>query len=94
MTYARRTDTTQREIVATLEMLGYSVALTFRVGNGFPDLVAGKRGRDWKIECKSGPKATYTDDQIRFMDEWKGASIVRLDSVEDAIKWDKKEYGG
>lgn len=94
MTYARRTDTTQNEIAATLRQLGYSVHLTHRVGDGFPDLVVGKRGKDWKIECKSGPKATYTPDQIRFMAEWKGAPIVRLDSVEDAIKWDKMEYGG
>lgn len=92
MTYARRTDTTQAEIAATLIQLGYSVHLTHRVGCGFPDLVVGKRGRDWKIECKSGPKATYTPDQKRFNSEWKGTPPVRLDSMEDAIKWDKKEY--
>lgn len=94
MTYAKRADSTQAEIVSTLRQLGHSVAHTHMVGRGFPDIVSGKRGRTHLIECKSGPKATYTDDQIRFMREWKGAPIVRLDSVEDAIKWDKMEYGG
>lgn len=93
MTYARRTDTTQAEIAATLERLGYSVSLTFREGKGFPDIVAGKRKRTHLIECKSGIKALYTDDQVRFNAEWRGAPIVRLDSMEEAIRWDKKEYG-
>lgn len=93
VTYARRTDSTQADIAATLQQLGHSVHLTHREGHGFPDIVSGKRGRTHLIECKSGHKASYTPDQIRFMAEWRGAPIVRLDSVEDTIKWDKKEYG-
>lgn len=93
MTYARRTDSNQREIVSALRQMGYSVAITSSVGDGFPDLVVGKAGATWLIELKSSRKAGYTEHQTVFMRIWTGSPVVRLNSLEEAIDWAKKMPG-
>lgn len=90
MSYARRTDANQREIVSALRQMGFSVEITSGLGNGFPDLVVGKPGRVWLVECKSSAKAGYTEAQIEFRKRWTGAAPVRLNSLEEAIDWAKK----
>jgi hypothetical protein len=47
MNRARKVDTNQPEIVAVLRAAGYTVALTHRNGDGFPDICVG-------IETQSG----------------------------------------
>lgn len=93
MTYAKRTDTNQQEIVAALRKMGYSVAITSGVGDGFPDLVVGRAGQTWLIELKSSRKASYTGPQNVFMRLWTGSPVVRLNSLEEAVDWAKKKPG-
>lgn len=44
MRRAAKTDDNQKEIVAAFRRLGFTVAVTSALGQGFPDLVVGKWG--------------------------------------------------
>lgn len=85
---AARTDANHSAVVAALRSIGASVADTSGVGRGFPDLVAGFRGRNWLLEVKDGDKPPsardLTPDQIKFKAGWRGHWAVVL-SPQDAI---------
>ncbi len=49
---AKRTDSTQAEIIKTLRAAGCSVHDTSREGRGFPDLVVGRKGATFLLEVK------------------------------------------
>lgn len=88
MRRAAKIDANQPAIVAALEAIGASVAITSAVGRGFPDLVVGMRGRNWLLELKDGDKSpsrrTLTPDQIEFKARWRGHWAV-VTSAEEAI---------
>lgn len=84
MTYAKRVDANQKEIVKTLRDLGASVVDLSKVGHGVPDLAIGYAGLTVFVEVKSSEKATFTDDQLEFMKRWNGGAIVRINDVEGA----------
>lgn len=83
-----RTDANQAAIVAALRRCGASVVDLSGVGNGFPDLIVGRRtslcascGKNagpsnLLIEVKDGSKPAsarrLTEDQERFHASWKG----------------------
>jgi hypothetical protein len=81
-------DANQGELVEVARACGCSVAYTFRLGGGFPDLVLGiDRMFNLLIEAKR-PGGHLTPDEAWFRDSWKGqydtvytaeqlASIVR-----------------
>ena len=74
---ARKTDINQSRIVDALRKCGYSVAVTSSIGNGFPDLVAGKGGINFLIEVKQpGKEKGLTTHQIEFIARWRGNVIV------------------
>lgn len=89
MRRAARTDATQTEIVSALRQMGCSVALTHQVGNDFPDLVVGYRGRTFLVELKDGrkppSKRTLSAGQRRFATMWRGDAVLTFTSVDDAI---------
>ena len=89
MRRASRTDRNQPEIVAALEAIGASVAITSAVGKGFPDLVVGFRMRTWLLELKDGTlppsRRTLTPDQIEFKARWRGHWAV-VKSADEAIE--------
>jgi hypothetical protein len=84
----KRIDVNQGELVDFLRALGFSVALTSSVGDGFPDIVvggqmpcpcgSGRRVRQSKIvEIKAG-KGILTPDQVEFHGAWRGQlTIIR-----------------
>jgi Holliday junction resolvase len=67
-----RTDANQEEIVRELRARGVSVAVMSKAGDGFPDLVAGHRGRTYLLEVKTGPNEKLTPAQIKFQQSWRG----------------------
>lgn len=74
---AGRVDANQPDIVRQLRALpGVSVALTTRMGVGFPDIVVGWRSRNYLIEIKDPSKREsdrrLTSDQVIFHHEWNG----------------------
>jgi Holliday junction resolvase len=80
-----KVDNNQNEIVSTLRTCGYSVVSCASMGNGFPDLIAGKAGRNYLIEVKSG-RGKLTRQQVVWHDEWQGQVIVIRD-VDELMLW-------
>ena len=67
---AKKIDANQAIIVKQLRKCGVSVAVTSMIGNGFPDLVIGRFGKNYLIELKDGSKSAsrkqLTNDEIKF----------------------------
>lgn len=79
----KRVDDNQLEIIKALKKVGCSVADTSGAGEGFPDLVVGKAGKNWLIEVKDGnkppSKRKLTPSQGKFHSRWLGQIAVVKD---------------
>ncbi len=88
MRRAHRTDSNQQTIVNALEAIGCSVAVTSALGNGFPDIVAGRNGINYMLEIKDGDQPpsgqALTTPEMIFHTNWKG-KISIVNSVESAL---------
>jgi len=84
--YKKRVDENQRAITHTFIALGASVLNLSTVGRGCPDLLVGYRGKSVLVEVKRNEKASFTEPQIKFMQEWRGGPVSRIDSVDAAIR--------
>lgn len=82
MRRAARRDEVEAEIVEVLRAAGCSV--TFLNGRDCPDLLVGIRGQNLLVENKTG-KAKLRPGQERFRSTWRGAPVVILRSVDDAL---------
>lgn len=78
--YRRKTDRNQKALVETLREVGFLVALTHTLGQGFPDVVVGGMRRDlWEpfivlVEIKDeGGK--LTEDEQQFFEQWAGFPV-------------------
>lgn len=78
--WARKTDDNHQEIMDAFRALGFSVADTSRLGNGFPDLVVAKKGINVLVEVKDGNKPPsakrLTQDEKDFMQYWLGEYTI------------------
>ena len=83
--YKKRVDENQKQLVHTFIALGASVLNLSRVGQGCPDLLIGYKGKSVLVEVKSA-KGTFTEPQIKFMQNWRGGAVSRIDSVDAAIR--------
>ena len=86
MTYAKRVDLNHQEVVKTLRSLGATVFDASRMGQGFPDLVVGYNHQTVLVEIKSGEQKRFTNSQLKFMAEWKGSAVSRINDVDGAIR--------
>lgn len=81
-------DGNQPAIVQALRSVGATVASCHAVGQGFPDLVVGFRGRNFLIEVKdpAQPKHRHelTPAQVEFHAGWNG-EIAKVFTPEDAL---------
>ena len=84
--YKRRVDANQNQIIHTFIALGASVLNLSRVGEGCPDILVGYRKHSVLCEIKRNDKASYTEPQIKFMQNWRGGPVSRIDSVDAAIR--------
>jgi len=84
--YKKRVDENQKTITHTFIALGASVLNLSTVGRGCPDLLVGYRGNSVLVEVKKDAKATFTEPQVKFMQEWRGGAVSRIDSVDAAIR--------
>jgi Holliday junction resolvase len=83
MSYAKRVDKNQQEIVEEFRKLGFCVYITSHVGRGFPDILVGiGNTHTILVEIKSTEKAKFTDAQNEFMSKWTGGPVVRIDSID------------
>lgn len=87
MTYAKKVDKNQQEIVAEFRKLGFCVYITSHVGRGFPDILVGMEGKHTVlVEIKSDEKAKFSEAQLDFMKNWTGGAVIRIDSIEGVHK--------
>ena len=86
MPYARKVDVNQAEIVKTLREAGADVYILSMVGKGMPDLMVCFNGETILMEVKKNAKAKYTPDQLKFLANWKGGPLSRVDSPEAALR--------
>lgn len=86
MTYAKRVDLNHQEVVKTLRSLGASVFDASRMGQGFPDLVVGYNHQTVLVEIKSGEAKKFTQAQLKFMSDWRGSSVTRINDTDGAIR--------
>jgi len=86
----KRVDQNQKAIVAALRTMGCTVAITSKLGFGFPDLVILLDKIVYLIEIKNGikPKSAQklTPHEQKFHDNWKKAVII-LNSIESAVEF-------
>lgn len=86
---AARKDANHNAIQAVFVRLGWSVADTSALGNGFPDLVAAKHGRTVLVEVKDGTKPPsarkLTPDETAFAGSWQGWYSV-VTSEDDVLR--------
>jgi Holliday junction resolvase len=86
MPYARKVDVNQAEIVKTLREAGADVYILSMVGKGIPDLLVTYGGETILMEIKRDAKAKFTADQLKFIANWKGGPLSRVDSPEAALR--------
>jgi Holliday junction resolvase len=86
MTYAKRVDLNHQEVVKTLRSFGAGVVDMSRVGQGFPDLLVHYKGQCVLVEVKSGEAKKFTQAQLKFISNWQGPAIVRINDVDGAIR--------
>jgi hypothetical protein len=89
MSYARKIDANQPEIVAALRKIGVKVEHLHAVGKGVPDLLCSVNGWNFLIEIKDGAKVPsdqkLTPDQVTWHAGW--AAVVHVaNSVDAALK--------
>lgn len=89
MRTAARVDANQSDIVHALRKIGCSVQHLHAVGDGCPDLLAGRAGKNYLLEVKDGSKppsdTKLTKDQAKWHIGWRGLVHI-VYSVDDAIK--------
>lgn len=85
---AAKVDRNQAEIVKALRQAGATVAPSHTMGQGFPDLVVGYRGRTYLIEVKDGllpPSARALNDlQECWHGQWRG-QVAIANNVTEAL---------
>ena len=82
---AAKVDANQAEIVDDLRKLGFTVEPLHFVGRGFPDIIAGKNGKNYLFEIKNPEyDGKLTKDEQEWHDMWRGQVDV-IQSTEEAI---------
>ena len=82
MRRAAKRDLSEKDIVKTLRACGWSVH--FISEKDAPDLVLGRQGVTLLAECKT-KRAKLRPGQADWHANWKGAPVVILRSVDDAL---------
>lgn len=86
MTFAKKTDVIQKDVVKKLRSMGATVVDLSAVGKGMTDLLVGFDGQTILLEVKSGADKKFTPAQIKFFAGWKGGPLHRVNSVQEAIE--------
>jgi Holliday junction resolvase len=84
MTYAKRSDANQQDIIDALRAIGASVVSIHRVGGGVPDLLVGYQGVNLLLEVKTA-RGRLNRCEAEWHQEWRGqVAVVR--TVDEAIE--------
>lgn len=89
MRRAARTDDNHQTIREAFKAMGCSVADSFRLGDGFPDLCVGCAGHNLLVEIKDGAKPPskrrLTPEEQNWHDNWLG-NVHIVETEDQAIK--------
>ena len=83
--YKKRVDNNQLEIIKAFQSMGATVLNLSAVGKGCPDLLIGYKNISVLVEVKS-KTGKFTEPQLKFMEQWQGGPVNRIDSVDGAIR--------
>lgn len=85
----KRVDRNHSEIVKGLRAVGATVRSTADVGQGFPDIAVGFRGKNWFFEIKDGEKFAsqrkLTPAEQEFFETWRG-QVGIVQTLDDALR--------
>jgi len=85
MSFPKKVDNNQLEIVKAFRSMGATVLNLSTVGKGCPDLLIGYKNISVLVEVKS-KTGKFTEAQLKFIEQWRGGPVNRIDSVEGAIR--------
>ena len=85
MSFPKKVDNNQLEIVKAFRSMGATVLNLSGVGKGCPDLLIGYKNISVLVEIKS-KTGKFTEPQLKFMEQWQGGAVNRIDSVDGAIR--------
>ena len=86
MSYIKKVDNNQKDVVKALRNYGADVFLLHTVGGGIPDLLCLYQGTTLLLEVKDGADKKLTPAQIKLFAGWKGGHLHRVNSVQEAIE--------
>jgi hypothetical protein len=86
MTFAKKVDKNQNDVVKALRDYGADVHLLHMVGKGIPDCLVAYKGHTILMEIKDGADKKFTPDQIKFIAGWKGGLLFRINNEQEAIE--------
>lgn len=84
MSFAKKVDVIQKDVVNKLRSMGATVVDLSAVGKGMTDLLVGFDGQTILLEVKSGADKKFTPQQIKFFAAWTGGMLARVNSVQEA----------
>ena len=85
MSYIKKVDKNQKDVVKALRDYGADVFLLHTVGGGIPDLMCCYADQTILMEVKNGADKKLTPQQITLFANWKGGPLHRVNNVEEAI---------
>ena len=86
MSYIKKVDKNQKDVVKALRDYGADVFLLHTVGGGIPDLLVCYEEQTILMEVKDGEDKKLTPQQITLFESWKGGPLHRVNSVQNAIE--------
>ena len=86
MSYIKKVDKNQKDVVKALRDYGANVYLLHTVGGGIPDLMVCYADQTILIEVKDGEDKKLTPQQITLFASWKGGPLHRVNSVQESIE--------
>jgi len=86
MSYIKKVDKNQKDVVKALRDYGAMVFLLHTVGGGIPDLMVCYADQTILMEVKDGADKKLTPQQITLFAKWTGGPLHRVNSVQEAIE--------
>lgn len=86
MTFAKKVDKNQVNVVKALRDYGAQVYHLHTVAHGMPDIMVCYADQTILMEIKDGADKKLTPDQIKLFAGWQGGPLYRVNSVQEAIE--------
>lgn len=85
--FSGRKDVNQKPITEVLKKRGFCVLDLSACGRGVPDMLVSDCHDMCLMEVKDGEDKKLTEAQVEFWKNWYGKPLIRINSVEEALKF-------